>query len=306
MPSAATSLLLISLSVFICVTLLVLAGMWTFAQRERVRRRFGALSPIAASADRGAIQAEPWISIDPARLGLKASAQRALRAELIRAGFFSASAVSAYAAIRLVLLVALPAIGLLVVPLTFGVWDTTDRIALAAVLLAVAYYLPKAYLSRSQRGLEARYLVTFPDFLDMLVVCINAGLSLEAALDRAARELGESDLEFRANMDLMAAEMRAGKSTTEALKALADRLGLREARSFAALLHQTLELGTDVAQALTTFSDEMRDKRMSRAEERAAALPPKLTLPLGLFIFPVVLIAVLAPAVIKVMRIVGH
>ena len=100
--------------------------------------------------------------------------------------------------------------------------------------------------------------------------------------------------------------MRAGKSTTEALKALADRLGLREARSFAALLHQTLELGTDVAQALTTFSDEMRDKRMSRAEEKAAALPPKLTLPLGLFIFPVVLIAVLAPAVIKVMRIVGH
>jgi tight adherence protein C len=104
----------------------------------------------------------------------------------------------------------------------------------------------------------------------------------------------------------MADEMRAGKSTGEALRALADRLCLREAASFAGLLQQTIELGTDLTQALTVFSDEMRDKRMARAEEKAAALPPKLTLPLGLFIFPVVLIAVLAPAVLRIMHVIAH
>ena len=304
--SIATSLLLISVFVFIGVTLFVFATMRTLAQRERVRRRFGTLSSVGASAEGGdAIAAAPWISIDPSRLGIDASAQRVLRAELIHAGFFSVSAVPVYAMTRVALFCLVPSIGL-VVPLTFGNWDATDRIAFVAVSLAVAYYLPKAYLSRRQRGLEGKYLVIFPDFLDMLVVCINAGLSLEAALDRSARELGDTDLEFRVNLDLMAAEMRAGKSTTDALKALAERLGLQEARSFAALLHQTLELGTDVAQALTTFSDEIRDKRMSSAEEKAAALPPKLTLPLGLFIFPVVLITVLAPAVLKVMSFIGH
>lgn len=305
MPSAATSLLLISLLVFCGMTLLVFAGSQMLARRERIRRRLAALSAIPA--DGGADSPttdQPWITLDPARLGLDANAQRRLRAELIQAGFFAVSAVPTYAAIRILLLIATPLIGVLLLPLAFGTWGATERFALAAILLIVAYYLPQAYLSRRQRFLEQSYRLTFPDYLDMLVVCINAGLSLEAALDRAGRELDESDLEFRTNLDLMAGEMRAGKSTAEALKALADRLGLREARSFAALLQQTIELGTDIAQALTTFSDEMREKRMSSAEEKASALPPKLTLPLGLFIFPVVLITVLAPAVLKIMNVV--
>ncbi len=83
------------------------------------------------------------------------------------------------------------------------------------------------------------------------------------------------DREFRANLDLMGNEMRAGKSTGEALKALADRLSIREAGAFAGLLQQTIELGTDLTQALTVFSDEMRDRRMSSAEERAAAALPR-------------------------------
>ena len=304
MPGTSASLLLITVSVFVSVVLLALGAMRALSQRGRVRRRYDSLAADAAVDPM--VAERPWITIDPARLGVDAGAQRALRSDLVRAGFFQTSAVSSYVAIRLAILLALPILGVLVVPLAFGTWGLTERIALAGILVAVAYSLPKAYLSRRQARLQADYRVTFPDFLDMLVVCINAGLSLEAALDRATRELDEGDPEFRANLDLMAAEMRAGKSTTEALKALADRLGFREARSFAGLLQQTLELGTDVAQALTTFSDEMRDKRMSTAEEKAAALPPKLTIPLGLFIFPVVLIAVLAPAVLKLMHAVGR
>ena len=290
--------------VFVSVTLLALGAMRALALQRRVRRRYDGLAT-DATGDEVELD-RPWIAINPARLGFDAGAQRALRNDLVRAGFFQASAVSTYALVRLAILLILPVLGAIVLPLAFGTWGPTERIALTVVLVAVAYVLPKAYLSRRQARLQVDYRVTFPDFLDMLVVCINAGLSLEAALDRATRELDETDPEFRMNLDLMAAEMRAGKSTTDALRALADRLGFREARSFAGLLQQTLELGTDVAQALTTFSDEMREKRMSSAEEKAAALPPKLTLPLGLFIFPVVLIAVLAPAVLKLMHAVGR
>ncbi|MFD0934181.1 type II secretion system F family protein, partial [Methylobacterium trifolii] len=243
-----------------------------------------------------------WLDIDPARLGIDRAAQRTLQAALIRAGFFAPSAVAAYAVIRLALLAVLPLGGLALSFVAFPAVGPLERGVLTLVLLAIAIVIPRASLSRRQRALEGKYRLTFPDFIDMLVICINAGLSLEAALDRGARELGDADWELRANLALMSGEMRAGKSTGDALKALADRLGLAEARSFAALLHQTLELGTDIVQALTTFSDEMRDKRMARAEEKAAALPPKLTLPLGLFIFPVVLIAVLAPAVLRIMN----
>lgn len=301
-------LVLISILVFSGFALLSLLAMRVVMHRERLRRRFGSLAVVGPGSLVDADEASPpwWTGIDPARLGIGLAAQRSLRMELIQAGFFRPSAVAAFALVRVVLLAAIPLLGAVLLPLAFGTWGLPERALLATILVAVAYYLPRAYLKRRRRLLEIEHRLAFPDFLDMLVVCINAGLSLEAALDRATRELSDDNPEFRANLNGMAAEMRAGKGTAAALKALAERLGVGEARSFAALLQQTLELGTDVSQALTTFSDEMRDKRMSRAEEKAAALPPKLTLPLGLFIFPVVLIVVLAPAVLKVMQVVGR
>ncbi len=271
-------------------------------RRERVRRRYGSLGAPAASAEEVALAQESWLGIDPERLGLDAPARRALRRDLVRAGYFQPSAVVIFTLSRFALLVGLPTLGALGLKAVLPAAGLLETGLIAITLALVAYALPGTTLSRRRRGLEARYRTVFPNFLDMLVVCINAGLSLDAALDRAAAELGGSDAKFRANFAMMAAEMRAGKSTPEALKACAERLGLPEARSFAALLQQTIELGTDVALALTTFADEMRDKRMSRAEETAAALPPKLTIPLGLFIFPVVLIVILAPAVLKVIR----
>ncbi len=300
--SAGTTIILVSALIFGSVALAVVTLTNVLAHRGRVRRRFGAVSTAGSAATLdGDARDSRTFEVDPARLGLDAQAQRDLRRGLIRAGFFSPDGVVIFTLARLALLVLLPVIGYLAVAATLTLPGATEKAALALVLLIVAYYLPRAYLSRRERLLQDKYRVTFPDLLDMLVVCVNAGLSLEAALDRAARELGPEDAELRANFDLMAGEMRAGRSTSEALRDCAERLGLREARSFAGLLQQTLELGTDVALALTTFSDEMREKRMSRAEEKAASLPPKLTLPLGICIFPVVLIVVLAPAVLRVM-----
>lgn len=295
------TLLLVSALVFGAVTLLVSALSRVLHHRRTVRRRL--LETLAAGPSAAPAEARNagWFRAAPERFGIDPAAQRRLQSELIRAGYFSPSAVGTYAAIRFALLGLLPLLGVAILSRFFAALGVTELAAATLVLLAIAYVLPGAYLARRQRRLENAYRLIFPDFLDMLVVCINAGLSLEAALDRVGRELGERDA-IRANLDLMADEMRAGKSTGDALRTLSDRLGLQEARSFSALLQQTIELGTDIAQALTTFSDEMRDKRMARVEEKAAALPPKLTLPLGLFIFPVVLITVLAPAVLKIVQ----
>lgn len=298
--------LALSIAVFVSVGSLAYAVAQAAGRHRRIRRRHGLLVEAAAGLAPGDLPAgaRPWI--DPARFGLDARALRAVRSELLRAGLFGSDAPGNYMAVRLALLVALPVFGVLVIPVLFGVWGILERAVLALVLLAVAYALPKAYVSRRRRRLEADYELTFPNFVDMLVVCVNAGLGLEASLVRAGRELGDDDRAFRGHLDMMLHETRAGKSLPDALAAFADRLGIREAASFAGLLSQTIELGTDLAAALTTFADEMRDKRMSKAEEKAAALPPKLTLPLGLFIFPVVLVTILAPAVLKVMGVLGR
>jgi len=128
-------------------------------------------------------------------------------------------------------------------------------------------------------------------------------LSLEAAFDRDRGEEFKQSRELGNNLALMGAEMRAGRSTIEALESFADRLGLDEAASFNTMLRQSLELGSDIGEALRIFSEDMRDRRLLRAEEAANKLSVKMILPLGLFIFPVVLLVVMLPVVIKLMSV---
>jgi tight adherence protein C len=162
---------------------------------------------------------------------------------------------------------------------------------------------PDAYIARRKRVLHLGYRIAFPDMLDLLVVCIDAGLSLEAALDRISGEIGRQNRHLGANLQIMGAEMRAGRSTIDALASFADRLGLDEARSLAAMLRQSIELGTDVGDALRVFSDDMRDRRLMRAEERANQLPVKMVGPLGLFIFPVILGIAMVPVIIRLLTV---
>lgn len=297
---------LVLVLIFASVALLAQMLASGMVRQKRQTQRFNSISTM--SPRRRLTGNSPyWLSkVDPSRFGLKADAQRLLRTKLVRAGYFNADAIVIFTLAKFVLLILLPLIGVMAVATMVSHSQTTANAGLVAVLVVIAYYLPRAFVSRRQRLLQDRYRIAFPDLLDMLVVCVNAGLSLDAALDRVTRELGPNDTKLRANLNLMAGEMRAGKSTIEALKDLAERLGLPEARSLTTLLQQSIELGTDVAMALTTFSDEMRDKRMARAEEKAAALPPKLTFPLAAFIFPVVLMVILTPIVLKIMRAAGN
>jgi tight adherence protein C len=146
--------------------------------------------------------------------------------------------------------------------------------------------------------LECR--IAFPDISIFWSYVSTPGL---AALDRISGDISRHNRHLGANLQIMGAEMRAGRSTIDALASLADRLGLDEARSLAAMLRQSIELGTDVGDALRAFSDEMRDRRLLRAEERANQLPVKMVGPLGLFIFPVILGIAMVPVIIRLVTV---
>jgi tight adherence protein C len=163
----------------------------------------------------------------------------------------------------------------------------------------LGYLLPSLYLDRRIKGRRAEHRSGFPDFMDLLVVCADAGLSMEAALDRVGRELGDSYPSLAANIHMANLEIRAGRTMTEALEHLGDRLGLEEARSFAMLIQQSDELGSSIGEALRVYSDDMRHKRLSRAEEKAYSLPAKLALPMMICIFPVLFIVILCPVIVR-------
>ena len=163
----------------------------------------------------------------------------------------------------------------------------------------LGYFAPNVYLSRRIAGRQVEHRAGFPDFMDLLVVCADAGLSMEAALDRVGRELADSYRSLSANVHMATLEMRAGRTLSETLDHLADRLGLEEARSFATLLQQSEKLGSSLTEALRVYSDDMRHKRLSRAEEKAYSLPAKLSVPLTLCVFPVVIIVIMLPVYVK-------
>jgi tight adherence protein C len=140
--------------------------------------------------------------------------------------------------------------------------------------------------------------------MDLLVVCADSGLSMEASLERVGRELGDSYPSLAANLHMTNLEIRAGRSMTEALEHLGDRLGLEEARSFATLIQQSAELGSSITDALRVYSDDMRHKRLSRAEEKAYSLPAKLSVPMMICIFPVLFVVILLPVIVRLYT--GH
>jgi tight adherence protein C len=196
--------------------------------------------------------------------------------------------------------VLLPLATYLVLDFGFPRVQFVSRLIMVAVAVVLGVVGPDAYISRRQRALSAEYRIVFPDFLDLLVVCIDAGMTLEGAVNRITGEIGDRRSRvFGINLAVMTAEMRAGRSFIDALGALAERLMITEARSLVALLRQAMELGSDVGEALRVFGDEMRDRRLLRAEEQANKLSVKMILPLAMFIMPVVLMVVLLPVVLR-------
>lgn len=240
---------------------------------------------------------------DERRFGIVGNVREKLRHNLIRAGFFKEYAVNYYIFARLASVIGLPTIVYIVSTLSLRGIPSIAEIALVSIATLIGLGAPDAYIARRQRLLVQKYRQIFPDFLDLVVICIDAGLSLGAALDRVKTEIMKQSRELGINLEIMGAEIRAGRSMIEALESFADRLGLDESGSFVTMLRQSFEIGSDVGDSLRIYSDEMRDKRLLRAEEMANKLSVKMVLPLSFFIFPVVLLVVMLPVVIKLLTV---
>jgi tight adherence protein C len=225
---------------------------------------------------------------------------KVLRRRMLQAGIYNPHAVAYYFMARagcalmftMVLYFVFPLVGL---PGNSGFW-------LFLICGGLAGYLaPGLYLDRRIAGKRVEHRSGFPDFMDLLVVSSDAGLAMEAALDRVRSELGAAYPSLTANIHMATLEVRAGRSVVEALEHMAERLGLDEARSFATLIKQSAELGSSIGDALRVYSDEMRHKRLSRAEEKAYSLPARLAIPMMLCIFPVIFVVILCPVVVRLM-----
>lgn len=223
---------------------------------------------------------------------------RVLRRRLIQAGIYDPRGVALFFAGRTILAVALAAAAFFVLPLF---WPLQGSMKWLAVMVGgVAGYVgPSVYIDKRIGARTEQHRAGFPDFLDLLVVCSNAGLSMEAALERVSREMGESYPSLSANIHITNLEIRAGRNLKDALERFADRLALDEARAFATLINQSIDLGSSITHALRIYSDDMRHKRMARAEEKAYALPAKLSVPMMVCIFPVLFVVILLPVIVR-------
>ena len=232
-------------------------------------------------------------------------AMKLLRSKLIQAGFLNPSAAGFFFVARTGLAVGFAITAFIALPIFYPDMGTSSRWLFIAFSGLAGYFGPSFYLGRRISSRRNEHRAGFPDFMDLLVVCAEAGLSMEAALDRVGRELADSYRSLSANIHMATLEIRAGRTLAESLEHLGDRLGLDEARAFATLLQQSAELGSSLTDALRVYSDEMRHKRLSRAEEKAYSLPSKLSVPLILCIFPVLIIVTLLPAYIRVKYMTG-
>ncbi|MFI4966362.1 MAG: type II secretion system F family protein [Caulobacterales bacterium] len=233
---------------------------------------------------------------DPAKLSV-------LRSQLMQAGFYNREAPVIYLGARAVSLAVATLGVILIVPLVAGGKAGMSGIAVAALLAGAAILGPDQVLKVRRTKREREYSDGFPDLLDLLVASVEAGLSLDAAVTRVTEELARRYPSLTVHLRFLVLELRAGKSRKDAWAAFADRLGIDDARQLATMLRQAEEMGTSLGETLTVFSQDMRSKRMLRAEEKALALSAKLTVPLILFIFPCLLGSLMLPAAARLMHV---
>jgi tight adherence protein C len=235
------------------------------------------------------------------RVAIKDPAQlSALRARLVQAGFFGREAVTVYLGARALAMIAAIAATVALIPWALSGGGGMAAVGVAGVFSLAALLGPDQVIKARRSSREREYRDGFPDLLDLLVASVQAGLSLDAAVSRVTDELIRRYPHLAEHLRFLTLELRAGRSRKEAWGSFADRLGIDEAKSLATMLRQAEEMGTSLGETLAIFSDDMRGKRMLRAEEKAMALPAKLMIPLILFIFPCLLGVLILPAAFRI------
>ena len=303
--------ILLLLLVFAAVAALVYFAAQAVGGRQLTRRRLlegnsgGSSAPTLGSLRMDRVESS-WLnlvnSIEKSGLSLVDTKDAALRQKLIAAGLTADYAPRVYTLIRLALVVALP---LLVLAFFWLNGSSPGIVKLYFCLIAAAalgLYLPNIYV-RARADRRQRELINgFPDALDLMLVCVEAGLGLEAAFARVGMEMTMSHPRLSEQFGTVVLELRAGRSHEDALRRLADRAGADEIRAFSTLLIQSTKLGSSIAQTLRVYAAEMRERRRMRAEEKAHRLPVLISIPLVACMLPCMIGVLMLPAAIRVVR----
>ena len=306
--------------VFVCFGLLgFAAASLLFSNRRPVKQRLARLSngskaPIEMPASEGSGLLDTQKGGLLARL-LAPFAGRAAEAgdspnlalgrvqqRLIEAGYRRPSAVTVYMGGRVLLSVLVPLVVLILSP----AWELS-RVQLVLMVCGAAglgLVAPSFYVDRKRSARQLEILLGLPDALDLMVVCVEAGLGVNSSLSRVAKEFHRSSPTLSSEFELVNLETRAGKSSTEALRGLAERTGVSQVASLVAMLVQTERFGTSVADTLRVFADSLRNQRWLRAEEQAGKAPLKMLFP-TLIIFMATLLVVLGPGMIQMFAFFG-
>jgi len=297
---------------FVAVVAVSYAAASALGARQTTRRRVAeaTAAPVRFGTDAGSLRASTGESawarlvdgIEKRGLSLVDSKDESLGAKLVAAGYTAPYAPRIYTLIRLGLVIGLPllALGLLLVG---GSSPGLMKLYFVLVLSAAfGLYAPALFVrARADRRRDA-LIRAFPDALDLLLVCVEGGLGLEAAFARVGMELTHAHPLLAEQFGEVVLELRAGRSREDALRRLADRAGVDEIRAFATLLIQSTKLGSSIGQTLRTYAAEMRERRRMRAEEKAHRLPVLLSIPLVACMLPVMIGVLMLPAVIRVIR----
>ena len=294
--------------IFASVALGVLATSGLVTNRASLRRR---LQSEERTATRSAVslragEGQSWLErlLKPLSDRLTPAddiSVKSVRMKLVQAGFMQRSAVGTYYALRLVCGIGLPMLLAALLPLIAKDTSANQMMMIGASAILTGLYLPPALLAKRIERRQLEINEGFPDALDMMLVCVEAGLGLDAAINRVGQEIVRPHPVLGQQMELVGLELRAGKPRHEALRNLADRTGVDEVRSLVTLLIQSDALGSSIAQSLRVHAEDMRARRMLKAEEKAHKLPVKLSIPLILCVLPSLMIVILSPAVLRIM-----
>ncbi len=225
-----------------------------------------------------------------------------LREQLRLAGFESPLAPRIYTLLRLVLVIVLPSAYVLSVLASGGVISFMQLYIIGSLLAVLGLYVPNLFVRYRASRLTQALTNGFPDCLDLLLICVEAGLGLEAALDRVSREMALSHPDVSSLLATATLRLRAGATREEALRRLADDAAISEIRSFSTLLIQSDKLGTSIGDTLRVYAAEMRERRRMRAEEKAHRLPVLISIPLVACMLPTMIGVLMLPVVIRVVR----
>lgn len=229
--------------------------------------------------------------------------QSGIRTRFMNAGIRNPSAPMLYFGAKTILALGLPGLTYFYCVLSSATISLNSTLVLLLAVATIGYYLPNAILARLVMVRQREIFETFPDALDLMTVCVEAGLGVEAAIDRVAGDIGHKSMVLSEELSMVGLELRAGSDRERALRNLAIRTGVEEVEAWVALIIQAERFGTSIASALRIHAEMLRTKRRQRAEEAAAKIALKLLFPLIFCIFPSLLLVLLGPAFIQIYRV---